>query len=68
MKSQDQIVIQNKALSLSLVLEIVKEKIFEHQQGKEEIDQSLVDALYWIERGLNTDGDYSIRVYPDPQN
>ena len=68
MKSQDQIVMQNKALSLSLVLEIVKEKIFEHQQGKEEIDQSLVDALYWIERGLNTDGDYSIRVYPDPQN
>jgi len=68
MKSHDQIVIQNKALSLSLVLEIVKEKIFEHQQGKEEIDQSLVDALYWIERGLNTDGDYSIRVYPDPQN
>ena len=68
MKSHDQIVIQNKALSLSLVLEIVKEKIFEHQQGKEEIDQSLVDALYWIERGLNTDGDYSIKVYPDPQN
>ena len=68
MKSHDQIVIQNKALSLSLVLEIVKEKIFEYQQGKEEIDQSLVDALYWIERGLNTDGDYSIRVYPDPQN
>ena len=68
MKSQDHIVIQNKALSLSLVLEIVKEKIFEHQQGKEEIDQSLVDALYWIERGLNTDGDYSIKVYPDPQN
>jgi len=68
MKSHDQIVIQNKALSLSLVLEIVKEKIFEYQQGKEEIDQSLVDALYWIERGLNTDGDYSIKVYPDPQN
>tara|TARA_R110001599_G_C12020473_1_gene638952 strand:+ start:191 stop:397 length:207 start_codon:yes stop_codon:yes gene_type:complete len=68
MKSQDQIVVRSKALSLSLVLEIVKEKIFEHQQGKEEIDQSLVDALYWIERGLNTDGDYSIKVYPDPQN
>lgn len=68
MKSQDQIVVRSKALSLSLVLEIVKEKIFEYQQGKEEIDQSLVDALYWIERGLNTDGDYSIKVYPDPQN
>ena len=68
MKSQGQIVVRSKALSLSLVLEIVKEKIFEYQQGKEEIDQSLVDALYWIERGLNTDGDYSIKVYPDPQN
>tara|TARA_R110002073_G_scaffold53163_1_gene137471 strand:+ start:174 stop:380 length:207 start_codon:yes stop_codon:yes gene_type:complete len=68
MESQDQIVVRSKALSLSLVLEIVKEKIFEYQQGKEEIDQSLVDALYWIERGLNTDGDYSIKVYPDPQN
>ena len=68
MKSQDQIVVRSKALSQSLVLEIVKEKIFEYQQGKEAIDQSLVDALYWIERGLNTDGDYSIKVYPDPQN
>jgi len=68
MKFQDQVVVRSKALSQSLVLEIVKEKIFEYQQGKEEIDQSLVDALYWIERGLNTDGDYSIKVYPDPQN
>ena len=68
MKFHDQIVVRSKALSQSLVLEIVKEKIFEYQQGKEEIDQSLVDALYWIERGLNTDGDYSIKVYPDPQN
>mgnify|MGYP003149776691 CR=1 FL=1 len=68
MKSQDQIVVRSEALNLRLVLEIVKEKIFEYQQGKEEIDQSLVDALYWIERGLDRDGDYSIKVYPDPQN
>jgi len=49
-------------LMMRIALNNVKEKIFEYQQGKEEIDETLADALLWIERGL-TQG-----VHDAPQN
>ena len=39
-------------LMMRIALNNVKEKIFEYQQGKEEIDETLEDALLWIERVL----------------
>ena len=54
MKSQDHITLAwSEVRNLRLVLEIAKEKILEYQEGKEEIDKSLADALYWIESGLS---------------
>ncbi len=44
--------LQSEVVSLRLTLQDVKEKILQYQQGKEVIDKSLVDALYFIERGL----------------
>lgn len=62
MKSQDRIDLQSEVVTLLIALQGAKEKILEYQQGKEEIDESLMGALYWIERGLNKDGDHSMPI------
>ncbi len=65
MESQREDDLKIEIVRLRIALQSAREKIFEYQEGKEEIDGSLVGALYWIERGLHRDVDHSIRLHPD---
>ena len=65
MESQKEDDLKIEIVRLRIALQSAREKIFEYQEGKEEIDGSLVGALYWIERGLHRDEDHSIRLHPD---
>jgi len=57
MESLDKYALKSEVGKLRIALLKAKEKIFEYQEGKEEIDGALVGALYWIERGLFQGGD-----------
>ncbi len=62
MESLDKYALKIEVGKLRIALLKAKEKIFEYQQGKEEIDGTLADALLWIERGL------AQNVHDVPQN
>ena len=62
MESLDKYALKIEVGKLRIALLKAKEKIFKYQQGKEEIDETLSDALLWIERGL------AQGVHDAPQN
>ena len=62
MKSREKIALKIEVSKLRIALQGAKVKIFQYQQGKEEIDETLADALLWIERGL------AQGVHDAPQN